>query len=83
MVQAIILTTAAIVIGAVVGIVGMASDRQQEAPTVRVLYCALAIPPLQVVRTPRLEPVYCRSSIYGHCDIELGWIVVSEPVPCE
>jgi hypothetical protein len=81
MLRAIILSIAAIVIGAFAGVTRMTSERQ--APTVRVLHCALAIPPPQVAKTPRLEPVYCSGSVYAHCNVDIGWIVVSEPVPCE
>lgn len=45
-------------------------------------YCALAIPPAQVVRVPRLEVVYCsRSTSVPWCG--LGWVVVTPPVLCE
>ena len=51
----------------------------QQAKT----YCALALPPSQVVRTPQLEAVYCQRMLNGQCHAGVGWIIVSEPVPCE
>jgi hypothetical protein len=46
-------------------------------------YCALALPPSQVISTPRLEVVYCHSISSGQCHVAIGWIVVTEPVRCE
>lgn len=56
------------------------SRAQIERPK---LYCALALPPSQVVSTPQLEVVYCHSVKDGQCHTTLGWLVVSEPVRCE
>ncbi len=47
------------------------------------LYCALAIPPSQVVSTPQLEVVYCKGVTGNECIIDFGWIVASEPVRCD
>lgn len=47
-------------------------------------YCVLAIPPSYVVRYPQLEAVYCRRDHDGICvPYQLGWVVVSEAVPCD
>jgi hypothetical protein len=46
-------------------------------------YCALALPPSQVVSTPRLEAVYCYGIEDGDCRTTIGWVVVSKPVRCD
>lgn len=49
-----------------------------------VTYCALALPPSQVARRVQLEAVYCRGlAADRQCLADVGWIVVSEPVPCD
>lgn len=48
------------------------------------LHCALAFPPSEVARRARLEAVYCKSlGAYRQCQADFGWIVVSDPVPCD
>lgn len=45
-------------------------------------YCALVLPPAQVVRRAQLEAVYCKGlDAENQCQADFGWIVVSEPVP--
>lgn len=46
--------------------------------------CVLAIPPSQVVKTARLEPLYCYLDRDGVCHpYTPGWIVVSEAIACD
>ncbi|MPZ29557.1 MAG: hypothetical protein GEV13_00930 [Rhodospirillales bacterium] len=48
------------------------------------LYCALAFPPSQVARRAQLEAVYCKGfDADKQCQADFGWIVISEPVPCD
>lgn len=50
----------------------------------RMLYCALAFPPSQVARRAQLEAVYCKGlNAEKQCQADFGWIVISEPVPCD
>ena len=46
-------------------------------------YCALAIPPVQVVKSPQLEAVRCKGIVDGQCLADFGWIVLSDPVQCD
>lgn len=47
-------------------------------------YCVLAIPPSQIVKAARLEPLYCNHDQEGECHpYQLGWLVVSDAVPCD
>lgn len=47
-------------------------------------YCALAFPPSQVARRAQLDAVYCKSlDADNQCQADFGWIVVSEPIPCD
>jgi hypothetical protein len=47
-------------------------------------YCALVIPPPQIAGRAELEAVYCKGfDADRQCQTNLGWIVVSEPVPCD
>lgn len=47
-------------------------------------YCALAFPPPQVARRAQLDAVYCKGlDADNQCQADFGWIVVSEPIPCD
>lgn len=47
------------------------------------VYCALALPPSQLAKLPRLEAVYCNGIANGQCSTTLGWLVVTQPVRCD
>ena len=58
------------------------SSAQLEWPSMP--YCALVLPPSQVARRAQLDAVYCKGlDADKRCQADFGWIVVSEPVPCD
>lgn len=61
------------------------SAYQPPAEPASVHHCILVLPPRQVARAPRLEVVYCRTSVDRCIDqvIAPGWLYVAGPVACD